>query len=241
MVKILIPLAGDSRIDNESQYLKGLQEIKRKTILQHVIESLTQIKDSEFIFILRKDDVNIYHIDNVVKLMVPNAKIIVAESNTAGSACTCLLAIGQLSMEEPLIVSGSDQLVSWDLQSIVDVFSNYDAGAIVFEDIHPRWSYVKIDENGLVIEAAEKNPISRNATTGFYYFKRAEFFVNSVMRMIQKGASVNGSYYVCPALNELVLDNKKIKTVKIPKDHVFNFGSKTGIEMYTSFLQEEGD
>ena len=237
MVKIIIPLAGQSIVDDDSQYIKGLREIERKTILQHVVDSLSVIDGAEFIFILRKEDVNKFHMDNVVKLMAPGSQIVVAESNTAGSACTCLLAIGKLKMDEPLIVSGSDQLVTWDLQSVLKQFEQCDAGAIVFDDIHPRWSFVKIDNNGMVIEAAEKNPISRNATTGFYYFKKAKYFVDAVMNMIRKDASVNGSFYVCPALNELVLNNMKIKTVKIPKECYFNFNNKAGIEMYTAFLK----
>ncbi len=238
MVKVLIPLAGPSTLDEDSQYIKSLHEIQRKTVLQHVVDSLSKIEDAEFIFVIRKEDVNRFHMDNVVRLMVPNSEIVVAESNTAGSACTCLLAIGKLSADEPLIISGSDQLVEWDLQSIVSEFEKYDAGAIVFDDVHPRWSYVKIDSDGFVIEAAEKNPISRNATTGFFYFKKVEYFTESVMNMIRKDASVNGAYYVCPALNELVLANLKIKTVKIPKECYFNFNSKTGVEMYKTYLKK---
>ena len=238
MVKILIPLAGPSAIDEDSQYLKSLREIKRKTVLQHVVDSLSKIENAEFIFVIRKEDVNKFHMDNVVKLMIPDSEIIIAESNTAGSACTCLLAIGKLNADEPLIISGSDQLVEWDLQSIVSEFEKFDAGTIVFDDVHPRWSYVKIDKDGYVIEAAEKNPISRNATTGFFYFKKAKYFTEGVMNMIRKDASVNGAYYVCPALNELVLNNLKIKTVMIPKENYFNFNSKTGIEMYTAYLKK---
>ena len=240
MVKILVPIAGEALIDSETQFLKGLREVNRKMILQHVVDSLSQIPDANFIFVIRKDDVSKFHMDNIVKLMVPNADIVIAESNTAGSACTCLLAIGKLSPDEPLIVSGSDQLVAYDLKLIVDSFKTYDAGVIVFDDIHPRWSYVKMDEKNCVIEAAEKNPISRNATTGFFYFRKSSDFIEAVMSMIRKGASVNGSYYVCPALNELVLKNKRIGVFKIPRKNYFNFNNKVGVESYDAFLNNKG-
>jgi len=49
-----------------------------------------------------------------------------------------------------------------------------DAGTIVFDSVHPRWSFVKTNEKGLVIEAAEKRPPSRNATAGFYHFNKVK-------------------------------------------------------------------
>lgn len=238
MVKIIVPIAGNSVVDTETQYIKSLIEIERRTILQHVVESLSTIDNAEFIFVIRKEDVTKYHLDNVVKLMAPSAKIVVAESNTAGSACTCLLAIGELDEDGPVIISGSDQLIEYNLQSIIDHLSQYDAGTVIFEDVHPRWSFVKLDENNCVIEAAEKNPISKNATTGLFYFKKAKHFVNAVEDMIRKDAAVNGAYYVCPALNELVLKNMKIGTFRIPKECYFNFNNKTGIQMYEGHLKK---
>ena len=53
-----------------------------------------------------------------------------------------------------------------------------DGGVIVFDSVHPRWSFVRVDKAGFVIETAEKRPISRLATAGFYYFRRGADFVD---------------------------------------------------------------
>ena len=48
---------------------------------------------------------------------------------------------------------------------------DYSAGTVIFKSVHPRWSYVKLDSKKNVVEAAEKVPISNNATAGTYFFK----------------------------------------------------------------------
>ena len=102
-------------------------------------------------------------------------------------------------------------------------FEKNDAGVITFESVHPRWSYVRLNENNLISETAEKRPISKNAIAGFYYFKYGKDFINSAFKMVKKDANVNGFYFVSPTLNEMVLENKTINIFQIQnaKYHTF--------------------
>ena len=238
-MKILIPIAGKNVVDEKSQYIKTLYEIEKKTVLQYVYESLSQIQDAQFIVVLRHEDVLNFHLDDMIRLMIPNVEVIVADGPTQGSACSCLLAIDQIEDEEPLLIVGSDQLLNVDLQKVLDDFTarELDGGVIIFDDIHPRWSFVKLDDQDLVIEAAEKRPISRNATTGFYYFRRGRDFITSVQQMIKKGASTNGQYYVCPCYNEMVLLQKRIGVYRISKEDYFNLNQQKGMDDYEAYLK----
>lgn len=240
MTKIIIPIAGKNPMDNDTQYMRGLYEIEKKTILQHVHESLSVIHNSEFIVVLRKEDVARFHLDSMIKLMIPNVKIIIADGETKGAACSCLLAIDEIEENSALIIAGSDQLVTVDLQKVVNTFesNDYDGGIVTFEGIHPRWSFVRIDDNGRVIEAAEKRPISRHATTGFYYFKKGSYFIEGAQKMIRKGASVNGKYYVCPVYNEMILMQLNIGTYQIDRNCYFNFKQDNGLAEYEQYLKE---
>ena len=224
----------------DTSYCISLYEIRRKTILQHIINALEKIDDAEFIFILNKKDVEKYHLDNVISLLLPNAKVVVAQGKTKGSACSCLLGMDYFDMEEPLIIVGGDQLVVENLQKVVTKFkeNNYDGGVIIFDDIHPRWSYVKLNKEGFVTEAAEKRPISHNATTGFYYFKHTSDFVESAFSMIKKDANVDGNFFVCPVYNEMILKQKKIGTYRINKEQYFNFSHVKGIELYEEYCEK---
>ena len=61
-------------------------------------------------------------------------------------------------------------------------------------------------------EVAEKNPISNQATVGYYYWSRGSNFVKYAEEMIQKNIRVNNEFYVCPVFNQAIRDGKKIYT-----------------------------
>ena len=239
----MIPIAGPDKDPANTGYVRSLQEIQRKTILQYAFESLQSICASNFVVVIKQKDVNHYHLDNVVKLLRPEAKIIIAEGETMGAACTCMLAVDQLDMDAPLLITGVDQILTVSTFQIVEDFINreFDGGVVIFDDIHPRWSFVKLDERGFVIEAAEKRPISRNATAGFYYFKKASCFFEAAQKMISKNASVNGSFFVCPVFNEMILQQMSIGTYRIEKDQYYSFSHDSGIEAYKMHLKKQSE
>ncbi len=238
-MKIIMPIVGSGTEKERSPYIRSLYEIQKKTILQYVYESLSQIEGAEFIVIVRREEVRNYHLDDMIRLLIPDCEVIISDGATQGAACSCLLAVDLIHDEEPLIIAGGDQLMLENPQTVVSEFwkHGYDAGAVVFEDIHPRWSYVRLGKDGLVAEAAEKRPISKNATTGFYYFRHGKYFIHAVEEMIRKGASVNGQYYVCPCFNELVLEHKKIGVYQISKMEYFHFGQPKSMDDYERYLK----
>lgn len=241
-MKILIPLGGKNTFTNDTEYIKSLYEINRKTIFQYVYEFLNQIPNAEFIFVIKKSDVKTFHLDQMIKLLIPNAQVIVADGETKGAACTCLLAVDYIDEDEPIIISNCDQLFNENPAIIIKDFEkrNLDGGVVTFEDIHPRWSYVKIDSNNYVIEAAEKRPISKHATAGMYYYRKGSDFINSIEKMIMKNVNVNGNFYVCPSFNEMILEQKKIGIYEIPKNSYFNFKEQKGINEYEKYLNKKG-
>lgn len=98
------------------------------------------------------------------------------------------------------------------METIIADFSRrqLDGGTVTFRSVHPRYSFVRLDERQMVVEAAEKHPISDNATAGFYYFRKGSDFVKAAKAAIRKDARHNDMFYVCPVYNELVLEDKKI-------------------------------
>ena len=238
-MNILIPIAGSNTTTDDSQYIKSLYEIEHKIVFQYIYESLSNIPDADFIVILKREDVKNFHFDDTIRLMIPNVKIIVTEDSTKGSACSCLLAVDYIDNDRPLLISGCDQLVTRDWNRILPEFQlkNVDGGVVYFDAVHPKWSYVKLNAEGLVVEAAEKRPISRNATTGQYYYRKGSDFVYAAEEMIRKDASVNGQYYVCPTFNEMVLKQKKILAYQIPQEEYFSFKDQKGMDEYEDYLK----
>lgn len=233
---ILVPMAGANDAFREKGYahVKWLVEIHGKPMAEHVWENLRPLKAKKCVFVIRKEDAARHRLADVLRLMDPGAAIVQTENPTGGAACTALLGIAQLDPEDELIITNGDQLVLADLPAIVADFRarNLDGGAIVFDSVHPRWSFMRTNSEGLVVEAAEKRPISRNATAGFYYFKRARDFVEAAMNMIRKDAHVNGSFFVCPAYNEMILKQARIGVFEIPRQAYRSLGTPQDVEQF---------
>jgi dTDP-glucose pyrophosphorylase len=145
-------------------------------------------------------------------MITPECSIIEADGITEGAACSALLAKEYINNDAPLFFANSDQFVEWNSTEFMYKMqeTKCDGGIVTFEATHPKWSFAKVDENGFVIEVAEKNPISNIATVGFYYWRKGSDFVKYAEKMIEKNIRVNNEFYVCPVFNEAIRGNKKI-------------------------------
>jgi len=232
----VIPMAGGDEAFKERGYAfcKPLIEVRGKPLAEHVWDNLKSLKADQHAFIIRREDAKRFHLDEVLRLMDPQAAIVQSEGKTAGAACTVMLAIEQIRPDEELVIANGDQVLNTDLGAVVAGFRerNLDAGAIVFDSVHPRWSFVRLDENNLVIEAAEKRPISRLATAGFYYFKRGGDFLTAAGEMIRKDAHVNDAFYVCPTFNEMILRHARIGVAPIDREQYISLATPQNVEEY---------
>jgi HAD superfamily hydrolase (TIGR01509 family) len=218
-LNVLIPMAGAGSRFEKAGYTfpKPLIEVNGKPMIQVVVENLNI--DANYIFIVQKSHREKYNLDTLLNLISPNCNIIDVDGITEGAACTALLAKDLINNYNPLFFANSDQFVDWDSNEFMYKMneSNLDGGIVTFESTHPKWSFAKVDDSNLVTEVAEKNPISNNATVGFYYWKNGKDFVKYAESMIEKDIRVNNEFYVCPVFNEAISDGKKIKNYRINK------------------------
>jgi len=219
-LNILIPMAGaGSRFENAGYtFPKPLIDVNGKPMIQLVVENLNL--DANYIYIVQKSHRQKYNLDTLLNLITPNCKIIDVDGLTEGAACTALLAKDYINNQNPLFFANSDQFVEWDSNEFMYKMqeTNTDGGIVTFKSTHPKWSFVKLNTNtNLVEEVAEKNPISDNATVGYYYWKHGSDFVNYAEKMIQKNIRVNNEFYVCPVFNQAIEDNKKIRIFNATK------------------------
>lgn len=243
-MNILIPMSGsDENFRNQGYvYAKPLIEIDGRPLIEHALAPFKHLKDARTIFVIRKEDDLRFYLREVLRLLKPGAEVMRVDGATSGAACTALLAIEHIDNDEELLIANADQILDFDVEAVINHFRNrsLDAGTVVFDSVHPRWSFVKTDENDLVIEAAEKRPISRNATAGVYYFRQGRFFVEAAKKMIRKDASVNGGYFVCPSLNEMVLSQMKVGVERIDRADYISLATPQSVEEYETLLKSRG-
>lgn len=241
---VVIPTAGGDEAfrDRGYPFCKPLVEVRGKPLIEHVWACLKPLAADRHVFVVRDEDARRFHLQEVLRLMDPGCGVVRANGPTAGAACTALLAIEHIDADRELVITNGDQLLNCDLGEVIADFRrrDLDAGTVVFDSLHPRWSFVRVGEDGLVTEAAEKRPISRHATAGFYYFKRGGDFVRAATTMILKDAHINGAFYVCPAFNELILRHARIGVYPIPREAYVSLATPQNLEEYEQTLTRGG-
>ena len=217
-MKILILAAGpaDTAADGDA-YPALLAEEQGMLLVERTVERCQTIAGTQLIFAVRDEDIRRHHLDKVIQLVAKEAVVVPVSGTTAGAACTALLAIEHIADDDELLILNGNEIVDVDFAAVTRAFreARWDGGVVTFPSVHPRYSYVRKDADGLVQQAAEKEPISRHATAGFYWYRRGSDFVRAAQAMIRKGDTVGGLYYICPAFNQMVLRQARIGTYLI--------------------------
>jgi dTDP-glucose pyrophosphorylase len=230
MLTVAVPMAGASAFFPPAEYRfpKVFQEIHDRPMIEVVLENLMTIRQPKrFLFIVNDADARKFRLDNVLRMLTDgNCDIVRQKAPTKGAVCSLLLGVKHLNHDKPLVICNADQLITHDLNAIVDYFDpqQREGGVVCFDSVHPQWSYARVDD-GLLAETAEKEPISRNAIAGMYFFARGRDFVESAMRSIAKDRSHDGLYFTSSVLNEMILDNRKLGVYRIPTAEYHSFYS----------------
>ena len=229
---VLIPMAGAGSRFQQAGYTfpKPLIDVRGKPMIQLVVENLN-IK-ANYVYVVQKEHREKYNLDTLLNLITPNCKIVEVDKLTEGAACTALLAKEHINKDTPLFFANSDQFVEWDSNEFLYKMNetNADGGIVSFRATHPKWSFAKVDEKGLVTEVAEKNPISDIAAVGYYYWKKGCDELKYAEDMIEKDIRVNNEFYVCPVFNQAIEDKKEIRTFDIPK--MWGLGTPEDLKYY---------
>jgi HAD superfamily hydrolase (TIGR01509 family) len=218
-LNILIPMAGAGSRFEKAGYTfpKPLIDVNGQPMIQTVVTNLGF--ESPHTFIVQKYHKDKYNLETMLSLISKECNIIEVDGITEGAACTTLLAKDIINNDNPLIIANSDQYIEWNTSDFMYKMQEQDAdaGILTFKSTHPKWSFVKIDENGFVTEVAEKNPISDIATVGVYFWKKGSDYVKYAEQMIKNNKRFNNEFYVCPVFNEAIADGKKIKIFNIER------------------------
>lgn len=242
MLKIIIPIAGSSKLfsDYGYYYPKPLIEVNGLPMIERVLRNPLSIDKSSLIFIIKEEEAIKFHLDNTLKILVPDADIIKLSNETKGGLCSVLMAIDKVDSEDELLILNGDQIIDVDLYEVYTTWKSgsADAGLIIFQSVHPRWAFVRL-EDGIVVQSAEKNPISNHAIAGAYYFKKAKDFFNAAFDSVMNNVQLEGLFYISPVINQYVLQNKRVVSFKIEAKQYHLFYSPQVLQEYERQTQNK--
>ncbi|MDA9287564.1 HAD-IA family hydrolase [Amylibacter sp.] len=237
-LNVLIPMAGAGSRFTDAGYTfpKPLIEVRGKSMIQVVVDNIGL--DANYHFVVQKEHREKYNLDTMLNLIAENCKVIEVDGLTEGAACTALLAKKFINNNQPLFFANSDQWVDWDPVEFMYKMqeTKSDGGIVTFEANHPKWSFAKINNDGIVTEVAEKKPISTNATVGYYYWRHGSDFVKYAEEMIGKNIRVNNEFYVCPVYNQAIEDGKIIRISRAKA--MWGLGTPEDLDYYVKNKQK---
>lgn len=238
-INILIPMAGEGSRFKIKGYdtPKPLIKVGDKLMIEKAIETL-DIK-GQYIFVVRKyeNEEHNFLLKETLNKMVDNPIIYQVDHLTEGATATCLIAKEIINNEESLIITNCDQVLDWSSTDFLNSIDETDDGVVItYNSNSPKNSYIKLDERGLGLKLAEKDPISELALIGLHYWKRGKDFVSSAEELIDRENKSGNEYYIAPTYNILIEEGKKIKNYHFDKGQYHSLGSP---EDYKNYLGKQ--
>lgn len=234
-MNFVIPMAGAGArfLKSNIDTAKPFYDLNGKKMIERVLDNL-HYPNAHYILIALQEHL-IKYAPTLEKIKLHhNPTIIGIEKITDGSACTVLAAHRLINNDTPLLLANSDQIVDINISDFIeDCYKRgLDGSILTFKNNESKWSYVKTDEKGYVIETKEKVIISEHATVGIYFFKQGSYFVDGVMDMISRCDKTNNEYYTCPVYNHLIKQGYKIGIYEIEPTQMHGIGTPEDLHKY---------
>ena len=217
---------------------KPLIELKGVPLFKRAIGSVTIVgAPMKYSFIVRKEHIDRYHIDDQIKAILPEANIFFVEKTTRGAVETCLMAESAISEEDSIVVMDCDlEFCSKgyveDIKSILEKpVERVNGGMLVsFESTEPRYSYAEVDDNMIVKRTAEKEVISNHALCGAYFFSTAKSFLRVAHKLLNEPVFNKPEYYVSLLYNYLISEGETIKLATM--EEYYSYGTPEELKRY---------
>ena len=209
----LIPCAGLGARFHSNIPKPLIEVLEGRPMLELVLENLRQQEDHRFICCILKEHDLKFNLSQEIKKFAPYIDICIVEKLRDGPASTCYEARGIIDEHDELIIINCDQIIEdFNIKEFLRFTHSHDYDGVLgtFFSRSPKNSYVKLNDDGLVVEAQEKKVLSEYATNGLHYWKRASYFFESYCIMVEKNARTLNEFYVAPSYNYLINDGKRI-------------------------------
>jgi NDP-sugar pyrophosphorylase family protein len=228
VLNIVMPMAGRGKRFADAGYAvpKPIIAVHGRPMTEVVIANLRPRRPHRFVFLILREHAQQFDFDKRLLSWAPGSEVRYVEKVTEGAACTVLLACDVIDNEAPLMIANCDQWVDVDIDNYLGSMDSASAQGLIMtmwaDD--PKWSFVRFDAGGKVVEVVEKQVVSNEATVGIYNFRHGSDFVRAADAMIARDLRVNNEFYVAPTYNQLIAEGQKIVVCNVGKEDAGMYG-----------------
>lgn len=221
MFKAIVPAAGEGRRLKPHTHTtpKVLLNVAGKPIIGHIMDRLNDVKPDEVFIVVGSQG------EQIKKYLSSNydLKFTFVEQKDPKGLGDAVSRVTDFFTKEPcpILILLGDTIVDINLAEIVGK-ENY-LGTKTVDD--PRRFGVVETRDGFITRITEKplEPKSNLAIVGVYYFNQSQQLFDSLQKIIKEDRKTRGEYQLSDALQEMIDDGVKIKT--LPVEHWLDCGT----------------
>lgn len=238
-MKVVIPLAGYGTRLRPHTYTKPkpLINVAGKPVLGHLLDKLSVLDVSEYIFVVG------YLGDQIADYIGENYDVpaqYVEQNEMLGQSHAIYLAKDYIDTDEPVFIVFGDHIFETDFSLVKEPQS--DAVIYVKEVEDPRrYGVVMMNNAGYIISFVEKaeKPPSNLAIIGLYYINNGKKLVAALDRQINvEDKKTKNEYYIADALQYLVDDGMSFLPETVP--NWLDCGNPEAVLAANNYLLSEG-
>ena len=195
-----------------------------------------------WIFITQKKFLENGEIDREIKKNFDNYNIISVDQLTEGQASTCGLAADYLKNDNQVFINACDSFIKFNFENYLRQIKKYDV--LVFstkcKEVHLNnpnaYGWVRENEKGTLEISCKKpfnqKPMNERPIVGTFFFKKSEFFVNSINLLFKNKNKIRNEYYLDMAIQESIKLGFKVGEILV--DNYIDLGNYKELEKWNS-------
>jgi dTDP-glucose pyrophosphorylase len=225
-MNFLITMAGGGTRFRGAGYQvpKMMIKVRGKTLMEWSLDSLPLEMCTQLIFVVLQEHEDNFSVSTFIDEHYGGRSFTVTfiylPSITRGQAESALLAAKTFDKEEALLIYNIDTM--FRSKTLKKSLQRRDIDGVLgcFYSSDPRYSYARVDNDGFVLETAEKRVISNLALTGLYHFNHAGDFVDVANQSIEQNQLINNEFYIAPLYNKLIARGQRFIVDPVLEIHV---------------------
>ena len=219
MLNIVIPMPGLNTGFAAAGFTgpTALIPVLGRPMIETVIANIRPNRTHRFVFIAPASDLETTPLRRVLAAAAPGCAIAGVEQMTDGAVRAVLQIRDIIDSGDPLMIAGADQWVDVDMSVYLARLEQQRADGLVMtmRDGEPKWSFVRRDAAGRVVEIVDRQPVSHEATAGVYNFREGRAFVRAAERVLARDVRTGREPSIAAVYNEMLAAGAAIATCNV--------------------------